>query len=89
VIYALQFYWVDEAGRQEALARQWQQAKSLAVAEARARATLKNVLLGSRRANLCVVKDAKGAMVAAVVGSCDKAPRSAARHAAHTDPVAT
>jgi hypothetical protein len=68
VIYSLEFYWVDEAGRQEPLPRQHQTADTLEVVEARARATLKNVLLTGRRANLCVIKDIKGKMLSAVVG---------------------
>jgi hypothetical protein len=67
VIYTLEFYWVDENGRQEPLARQTQTAESAKVVEARAKATLKNVLLSGRRANLCIIKDSSGHMLSAAV----------------------
>jgi hypothetical protein len=71
VIYALEFYWVDQEGRQEELVRKLQAADSQKTIEARARATIKNVLLGRslRRANLCVIKDEKGKIVSAVVSN--------------------
>jgi hypothetical protein len=67
VIYALEFYLVDEDGRQEPLTRQEQKAESLKLVEARARPTLKNVLLKGRRANLCVIKDRSGKTLSVAV----------------------
>jgi hypothetical protein len=65
----LEFYWVDEEGRQEELGRQWQTAKSPEIIEARARATLKNVLFGGRHANLCLVKDGRSGKTLSVLVS--------------------
>jgi hypothetical protein len=69
VIYTLEFYWEDEDGRRAEIGRQWQQANSKKVIEARARATIKNVVLGGRRINLCIIKEAKGKTLSIVVGS--------------------
>jgi hypothetical protein len=68
MIYDLEFYWVDEKRRREPLARQQQIADTLKAVEARARTTMKNVLFGVRRANLCFIKDSKGKMLSAVAG---------------------
>jgi hypothetical protein len=72
-MFRLEFFWVDEHGRQEELARQSQTAPSSDVVEARARATLKNVLLKGRRSNLCVIKDARGKALTVVIGARQKA----------------
>ena len=87
VIYALEFYWADERDRRTQIARQWQQAKSPEVVEARARAVIKNVLLNGRRSNLCVIKYPNGKTLSVVVGSGATAPRPAARAPARTDPL--
>jgi hypothetical protein len=79
VIYTLEFYWVDGEGGRAEIGRQSQIAKSSEVIEARARAIIKNVLIGGRRSNLCVIKDPTGKALNAVVGNSrrdrGKAPR--------------
>jgi hypothetical protein len=79
VIYALEFFWMTEDGSREQIARQWQPAPSQEVIEARARAVIRNVLLGGRRANLCIIRDTRGERLSLVVGGArgggDKAPR--------------
>ena len=81
MIYALEFYWVDEAGRQEQLTRQQETADSLESLEARARATLRNVLLDGRRSNLCLIKDLRGRTLRAVVDAPKAARKREARQA--------
>jgi hypothetical protein len=68
VIYVVEFYWANADGSREEVARQWQQAPSQQIIEARARAVIKNVLLGGRRANLCIIKGAKGETLGVEVG---------------------
>jgi hypothetical protein len=72
VIYTLEFYWVNEDGGREEICRQWQTAASQKVIEARARATIRNVVLGGRRSNLCIVKDPRGKAVSTVVGAANR-----------------
>jgi hypothetical protein len=66
MIYALEFFWVAADGCREEIARETQRANSLDVIESRARAIIRNVLLGERRANFCVIKNPKGKLLSEV-----------------------
>jgi hypothetical protein len=69
MIYALEFFWVRADGSREEIARETQRAKALDVVESRARAILRNVLLGDRRANLCMIKNPTGKLLSEISGS--------------------
>ena len=85
MIYALEFFWMGDDGSREQIARQWQPAQSQEVIEARARAVIKNVLLGGRRANLCVIKDTRGKRLSLVVGGAHRGRGKAPRQPANAD----
>jgi hypothetical protein len=85
VIYALEFFWTNDGGSREQIARQWQPAPSQDVIEARVRAVIKNVLLGGRRANLCVIKDTSGKTLSLVVGNPHRGRDNAPRQPANAD----
>jgi hypothetical protein len=81
MIYALEFFWVRADGSREEIARETQRAKALVVVESRARAILRNVLLGDRRANFCVIKNPTGKLLSEVSGGTI-APRPESEEAA-------
>jgi hypothetical protein len=60
VFYALEFYWAEPDGSRELIMCQWQNAESTEIVEARARATIKHVLLKDRRVNFCVISARDG-----------------------------
>jgi hypothetical protein len=66
MIYGLEFFWVDADGSREEIARESQRANSLDVVESRARAMIRNVLLGDRRANFCIIKNPTGKLLSEV-----------------------
>jgi hypothetical protein len=87
VIYTLEFYWEDDDGGRAEIGRLWQAAQSQKVIEARVRATIKNILLGGRPTNLCIIKDGKGKTLSIVLGSRKTARLSPADDSAQADPL--
>jgi hypothetical protein len=60
VLYSLEFYWTEADGSRELVVCQWQNAESTEIVEARARATIKHVLIKDRRVNFCVIRPRRG-----------------------------
>ncbi|HLW92280.1 MAG TPA: hypothetical protein VKS78_13415 [Roseiarcus sp.] len=58
--YVLEFFWINEDGGGEPVARQSCYAPSADIAESLARATMKYVLIDGRQSNLCVIKNPRG-----------------------------
>jgi hypothetical protein len=63
LFFALEFYWVDADGSRELINCQWQNAESTEIVAARARATIKHVLLKDRRVNFCVIRARHGDVI--------------------------
>jgi hypothetical protein len=87
VFYALEFYWAEPDGSRELIMCQWQNAESTEIVEARARATIKHVLLKDRRVNLCIISARNGNVIE--IGSIRVAGRapdeaSSAKSARHS-----
>jgi hypothetical protein len=74
LFFALEFYWVEADGSRELINCQWQNAESTEIVEARARATIKHVLLKDRRANFCVIRARDGNVIE--IGGVDLASRA-------------
>jgi hypothetical protein len=71
MIFALDFFWVDDDASRQEVARDMQHAPSLAIIESRVRATLRNVRLRDRRVNLCIIRDPRGRMLSEIDVAAD------------------
>jgi hypothetical protein len=76
VVYVFEFFQAASDGSRFLVDTQKHRAKSADAADHRARTIIKNVILGGKIANLCVIKDQTGGLVREVVIEAARASES-------------